>query len=73
LIKILEKDKERQVVRIDNDEIRPLIPGYIGNNSHLFQGATSLIVEKIHDLVLRQGQSFILDNTFAQYENPQII
>jgi len=68
LIKILEKDKERQVVRIDNDEIRPLIPGYVGNNSHLFQGATSLIVEKIHDLVLHQGQSFILDNTFAQYE-----
>ena len=68
LIKILEKDHDGHVVRIDNDEIRQLIPGYIGNNSHLFQGATSLIVEKMHDLVLHRGQSFILDNTFAQYE-----
>ena len=68
LIKILEGDRERRVVRIDGDEVRPLIPGYIGNNSHLFQGAISLIVEKMHDLVLHNRQSFVLDSTFAQYE-----
>lgn len=68
LIKILEEDSERRVVRIDGDEVRPLIPGYIGNNSHLFQGAISLIVEKMHDLVLHQNQSFVLDSTFAKYE-----
>lgn len=68
LIKILEKDKERRVVRIDGDEVRPLIPGYAGNNSHLFQGAISLIVEKMHDLVLHNKQSFVLDSTFAKYE-----
>lgn len=61
LIKILEEDSERRVVRIDGDEVRPLIPGYIGNNSHLFQGAISLIVEKMHDLVLHRKQSFVLD------------
>ncbi len=68
LIKILEGDNERRVVRIDGDEVRPLIPGYAGNNSHLFQGAISLIVEKVHDLVLHQKQSFVLDSTFAKYE-----
>jgi len=68
LINILEEDKERRVVRIDSDEIRPLIPNYAGNNSHLFQGATSFIVEKIHDLVLHQRQSFVLDSTFAKYD-----
>lgn len=68
LIKILEGDSERSVVRIDGDEIRPSISGYTGNNSHLFQGAISLIVEKMHDLVLRQKQSFVLDGTFAKYE-----
>ncbi len=71
LIKILEEDKERRVVRIDGDEVRPLIPGYTGNNSHLFQGAISLIVEKMHDLVLHRRQSFILDSTFANHKKAQ--
>lgn len=68
LIGVLERDQERRVVRIDGDEVRPLIPGYTGGNSHLFQGAVSLIVEKMHDLVLHEGQSFILDGTFANYD-----
>lgn len=68
LIKTLEENSDRRVVRIDGDEVRPLIPGYTGNNSHLFQGAISLIVEKMHDMVLHQKQSFVLDSTFAKYE-----
>ena len=68
LIKILEADEEHRVIRIDGDEVRPMIPGYTGNNSRLFQGAISLIVEKMHDFVLHNRQSFILDSTFAQYE-----
>ncbi|MBI5079114.1 zeta toxin family protein [Candidatus Wolfebacteria bacterium] len=67
LIKILEGDEERRVVRIDGDEVRPLIPEYTGNNSRLFQGAISLIVEKIHDLVLHNKQNFVLDSTFSNY------
>lgn len=68
LIAILERDKERRVVRIDGDEIRPRLPSYTGANSYLFQGAISLIVEKIHDLVLHRRQTFVLDSTFAKYE-----
>lgn len=68
LINILEAGKERRVVRIDGDEIRTLIPGYTGSNSHLFQGAISLIVEKMHDHVLNHKQSFVLDGTFSKYE-----
>lgn len=68
LIKILEDGKERRVIRIDGDEIRTFIPGYTGNNSHLFQGAISLIVEKIHDYVLHQKQSFVFDSTFSKYD-----
>jgi len=56
------------VIRIDPDDIRPLLPGYAGNNSYLFQGAISLVVEKIHDFVLRQEQNFIFDGTFSKYE-----
>jgi len=68
LIGILEDGKERRVIRIDGDEIRPFIPGYTGGNSCLFQGAVSLVVEKMHDLVLHQKQTFVLDGTLAKYE-----
>lgn len=65
LIDLLEKEREHRVIRIDGDEVRLLIPGYTGKNSYLFQGAMSLIVEKMHDLALHQSQTFVLDGTFA--------
>jgi UDP-N-acetylglucosamine kinase len=68
LIEILEKERERRVVRIDSDDVRPSLPGYTGNNSYLFQYATTLIVEKMHDLVLSKNQTFVFDGTFANYE-----
>ena len=67
LAKDLHKGGGVNVVRIDGDDLRPYMPGYIGNNSHLFQGAISLIVEKMQDLVLHAGQNFILDGTFSNY------
>lgn len=68
LIGILEKTNEHHVIRIDADEIRPRIPKYDGNNSYLFQGAISLIVEKMHDLALHNRQTFVFDSTLAQYD-----
>jgi predicted ABC-type ATPase len=56
------------VVRIDGDELRSYLPGYTGKNSYLFQGAISIIVEKIHDLVLENNQTFLLDGTLSKYE-----
>ena len=68
LIRILEDGARHRVVRIDADELRDRMPGYTGHNSNLFHGAVSLIVEKIHDLVLSKNQTFILDGTFSKYE-----
>jgi adenylylsulfate kinase-like enzyme len=68
LISLLEEGNRHSVVRIDGDELRTFLPGYTGSNSRLFQGAMSLIVEKMHDLVLHQKQSFVLDGTLAGYE-----
>lgn len=67
LITLLEEDKVRQVVRIDADEFRREFTEYNGNNSSLFHGAVSLIVEKVHDLVLHNSQSFILDGMLSHY------
>lgn len=68
IISIIEKDKNRSIIRIDSDDVRHLLPGYTGSNSYLFQGATSLVVEKIHDLALFQKQSFVLDGTFSKID-----
>lgn len=68
LIALLEKDADHHVVRIDADELRSLMPGYTGANSSLFQGAISFIVEKMHDLVLHNSQTFIFDSTSARHE-----
>jgi glutaredoxin-related protein len=67
LIKILERDKKRKVIRIDGDELRAYLPGYTGSNSYLFQGAISILVNKIHDTALEQKQTFLLDGTFANF------
>ena len=65
---IINEDPDYTVVRIDGDEFRELLPGYTGKNSYLFQGAISLIVEKMHDLVLHKRQSFVLDGTFSKHD-----
>ena len=63
----LEEGGQEKAIRIDGDELRNRLPGYNGTNSFLFQGAVSILVEKIHDLVLENKQSFILDGTFSNY------
>ena len=63
-----DTEKNRKVLRIDPDELREEFEDYSGSNSSLFQPAVSILVEKIHDLALKQRQSFILDGTLSSYE-----
>jgi UDP-N-acetylglucosamine kinase len=56
-----------KVLRIDPDELREQLPSYTGENSWLFQHAVISIVERIHDLALKQEQSFLLDGTLSSY------
>lgn len=55
-------------VRIDADEIRVMIPGYTGDNSHVFQGASARGVEMLFDYVMEHNLNVILDGTFALRE-----
>ncbi len=65
LIKKFSKN-ENSILRIDPDELRPRIPGYTGDNSYLFHGAVSILVSRIHDLALKNKQSFVFDGTFSK-------
>lgn len=56
------------VIRIDIDDLRKECPGYAGGNAWLFQKAASVLVDKIHDCVLEQDQSFVLDATFSNLD-----
>lgn len=54
-----------RALRIDPDDFRVRFPEYTGGNSRLFQRGVNSIVERLHDLVLEQRQSFLLDGTLA--------
>lgn len=55
------------IVQIDPDDFRCLLPCYNGNNSHLFQGGTSLITERVLDRAFEKKVSFVLDGTFSHW------
>lgn len=59
---------EQKVLRIDSDELRERFDSYQGNNSFLFQGAVSILVDCILDHVFKNKQSFVLDGTLSNFE-----
>jgi UDP-N-acetylglucosamine kinase len=69
---IAELEKVRpeagKVLRIDPDDLRCEFPEYTGSNSWLFQAATSVWVNYMQDLALRQGQSLVLDGTLSNLD-----
>lgn len=70
-IELLNKISGKPVIRIDPDELRSEFEQYTGDNAWLFQPAVSILVDRIHDLVLRQKQSFLLDGTLSRYDVAQ--
>lgn len=60
--------REDAILRIDTDELRKNFDSYTGDNSHLFQGATSILANKMHDCAMDNSQSFIFDGTFSKIE-----
>lgn len=60
-----------EILRIDPDELRHKFPNYTGDNSWLFQKGVSVLVERVHDLALKQKQSFLLDGTLSNYDKAQ--
>lgn len=53
------------VLRIDSDELRSEFAEYNGANSYLFQGATSILADKMQDLALHNNQSYVFDGTLS--------
>src|ERR1700722_7418354 len=68
LVAELETGSNKKILRIDPDDLRCRFSSYSGNNSSLFQGAISILVDKVLDYAHENRQSFILDGTLAIYD-----
>ncbi|MDO9399708.1 MAG: zeta toxin family protein [bacterium] len=55
------------IVRIDADDIREIIPQYNGYNSDIVQGGASIGVDILYNYALKQKYSLLLDGTFAKF------
>lgn len=62
--RLAEIFKQKPII-IDADEIRKMIPGYIGKNSYLFQKAANKGVNFLYDYARSKNLNVILDGTFA--------
>lgn len=53
------------VVLIDPDSFRDYFDEYDGSNAWLFQGAVSILVEKVLDFAFKRNLTFLLDGTLT--------
>ncbi len=67
LINVLEEMYEGRILRIDPDDLRVFFPGYDGSNSHLFQKAVNVGVERLLDTAFKRQLNFLLDGTLSSY------
>ncbi len=63
----LNISKSEKIDIIDTDDIRKICPLYSGQNSHLFQKASSRGVSTLINYIFKNNLSFILDGNFAEY------
>ncbi|MGI0809113.1 zeta toxin family protein [Pseudomonas aeruginosa] len=77
MISLLEKSQNQnrpitsapfRILRIDPDEIRESMPGYLGGNAEIFQRGVTKIVERVVDRAFSKSISFLLDGTFSNKE-----
>ena len=66
--RLAEQFKQKPVI-IDADEIRKIIPGYVGKEAYLFQKAATKGVNFLYDHVCKNSLNVIIDGTFA-YADP---
>lgn len=65
---LISRLAEKDIVEIDIDELRSEFDEYSGGNSHLFQHATSILADALHDSALKCRQHFVFDATFSDLE-----
>jgi len=65
---LAKDDPDIQIVRIDADDIRELIPGYDGRNAFEVQGACGLGVDMLFNYIQKKKLNAIVDGTFSDFK-----
>lgn len=68
---VKKSGRKHPPLRIDSDELRSEIPGYVGNNSSEVQGAVSILLSEMYTEALKNRQSVIIDGTLSNYEKAE--
>jgi predicted ABC-type ATPase len=71
--RLIARFTSQKPIRIDADEIREMLPGYNGTNSHIFQRACSKGVDKLYDYAIEHKINVIMDSTFSSRETLRAI
>ena len=66
--RLIENIRDVPFAHIDQDRIKSLLPGYMGELAEKYHGAASIGVDIVLSHILKQGYSFILDSTFSKFE-----
>lgn len=61
-------EQKVNLVHLEQDRIKALLPGYNGENAPLYQTPASHGLSAVYDYVLKNGISFIMDTTLSNYE-----
>ena len=61
-------EREVNLVHIEQDRIKELLPDYNGENAPLYQTPATSGLSAVYKYVLKYGISFIMDTTLSNYE-----
>ena len=65
LVSWYKKNKDIDLLHIDIDKYRKLIPSYNGKNSYVVQDAAAKVVDKVFDVAHKRHLNYIMDTTFS--------
>ena len=65
---IREKERKVNLVHIEHDRIKALLPEYNGENAPLYQTPATSGLDAVYDYVLKKGIICIMDTTLSIYE-----
>ena len=63
-----ESSLQSDIIRLDPDELRSLLPEYKGHNSHIFQQPIAIATNHIYNYAIKKSKNILVDGTFSSYE-----
>ena len=56
---------QSDIIRLDPDSIRDLLPHYVGGNAHIFQQPITYITNQVFNHAIKTNKNILVDGTFS--------